>query len=90
MAHRTASITPKRLVLPDAADEEPLPSSETDNVKVFVRTRPVNEREVEFGASPARCRIERHLQADMDRAGRVAKMTRAVFTVHCNCAAVFT
>lgn len=52
---RTASITPKRLVLPDnAADEEPLPTSETDNVKVFVRTRPINEREVEFGASHIR------------------------------------
>lgn len=42
-----AGITPKRLELPD---DEPLPDSETDNVKVFVRTRPINEREVELGA----------------------------------------
>ncbi len=34
-----------------AALQLPPPSSETDNVKVFVRTRPINEREVEFGAS---------------------------------------
>jgi Kinesin motor domain len=38
---------PKRLELPD---DEPLPDSETDNVKVFVRTRPVNQREIELGA----------------------------------------
>ena len=44
------NITPRRLVLPtDDEPEEILASSETDNVKVFVRTRPINEREVELG-----------------------------------------
>ena len=39
-------ITPKRLELLDEA----LPDGVTDNVKVLVRTRPVNEREIELGA----------------------------------------
>ena len=43
------NITPRRLVLPSDEPEEILASSETDNVKVFVRTRPINEREVELG-----------------------------------------
>lgn len=35
-------------------EEEVLPFSETDTVKVFVRARPINEREVEMGASIAK------------------------------------
>lgn len=39
-------------MLPGAADEaaeEEFPVSETDTVKVFVRARPINEREVQLG-----------------------------------------
>ena len=48
---------PERLVIPRASEDEGreevnLPAlSETDNVKVFVRVRPVNRRELEMGAS---------------------------------------
>ena len=41
-------LPPRQLIIPAAEDDAPI-ASETDNVKVFVRTRPINQREVEMG-----------------------------------------
>ncbi len=42
-------LPPRQLIIPAADDEDAPLASETDNVKVFVRTRPINQREVEMG-----------------------------------------
>ena len=41
-------LPPRQLIIPATEDDTHI-ASETDNVKVFVRTRPINQREVEMG-----------------------------------------
>ena len=41
-------LPPRQLIIPAVEEDTPI-ASETDNVKVFVRTRPINQREIEMG-----------------------------------------